>query len=78
MAMAVKAQIPKVIWISFARGSKLTVTTEMMATRKPSEVYVSDAAVLWYKASEMAVGMDPLYHCQSLYASCTMTNVELT
>lgn len=38
--------MPKVIWINFARGSRFTVTTAMIATKKPKEVNTSDTGVL--------------------------------
>lgn len=38
IAIAVKRQIVNVIWINFARGRILTVTTAIMETRKPNEV----------------------------------------
>lgn len=46
--------------MSFARGSKFTVTTAMIATRNPKDVKTSDTGVLWYIAKEMAVGIEPL------------------
>jgi hypothetical protein len=50
--------------MSFARGSKFTVTTAIIATRKPKEVKTSDTGVLWYIAREIAVGIEPLINCQ--------------
>lgn len=38
MAMAVNVHIPSVIWISSARGKRLTVTTAIMATKNPKDV----------------------------------------
>lgn len=38
--------MPKVICISFARGSRFTVTTAIMATKKPKDVNTSDTGVL--------------------------------
>jgi hypothetical protein len=64
IAIAVETQMPKVICMSFARGSKFTVTTAMIATRKPREVNISDTGVLWYMAREIAVGIEPLINCQ--------------
>lgn len=46
IAMAVKEHIPKVNSSSFARGNTFTVTTAIIATRKPSEVNVFDTGVL--------------------------------
>jgi hypothetical protein len=60
MAIAVETQMLNVICINFARGSKFTVTTAMMATRNPKEVKTSDTGVLWYMAREMATGIEPL------------------
>jgi len=56
--------MPKVICISFARGSRFTVTTAIIATKKPKEVNTSDTGVLWYMAREIATGTEPLMGCQ--------------
>jgi hypothetical protein len=60
IAIAVETQIPKVICINFARGSRFTVTTAIIATKKPKEVNTSDTGVLWYMARLIATGTEPL------------------
>lgn len=47
MARAVKRQMLNVNSISLARGKTLTVTTAIMDTRNPRDVYTSDTAVAW-------------------------------
>lgn len=47
IAMAVYMQMLNVNCINLARGKTLTVTTAMIDTKKPKDVYTSETAVLW-------------------------------